>query len=663
MEATREIYWNVGYGVVVPMYLCAVAAFGFMAWGFLQRVPIWRQGKALERFDCTKKRTRRMCVEVLGQTKVLRVRDGGIPHAVFFWGFLALLIGTLLVMIQVDFLTPLMHTSILSGGFYKAFSLVLDLAGFASIIMLAGLFIRRFVVQPGRFERTRDDYVVLLLLAAILFTGFLVEGVRMAATELRQNPGLAIFSPVGLLVAQRLQYMNPETLLTTHKILWWLHFSLTLGFFCAIPYTKLRHSVTICANAFLAPLEPKGTIATINIEGTDAVQFGAATISDLSWKDIFDADACTSCNRCQDRCPAHTTEKPLSPMVMVKQIGDLARSNPADNLSDTVGHEAVWSCTTCSACQDICPANIEHVNKILEMRRNLTLMEGAFPGGEVRTAVNNIEINGNPFGLAYAARGEWAKGLSVTLAESREEFDILYFAGCYASFDSRNKQVAVDFITICTTAGIRVGILGKEEFCCGEPVRKLGNEYLYQMTATKNIERIKSYNVKTIVTTCPHCFNTLGRDYKDLGMDVPVEHYSTFISRLMTDKQLKISPLEPFTFTYHDSCYLGRYMDIIDEPRNVLTAAGGSLVEMEKSGYDSFCCGAGGGRILCEEKLGSRINIERIRMAESTGAPLLVSSCPFCLTMFEDAVKTGGYENRLEVRDLAEIIVERLAIL
>ncbi len=661
MEATRLIYWNIGHGVVIPMYILAFAAMGVMVWGFWQRLPIWRQGKALDRFDRYDERVKRMLAEVFSQVKIYRVTDGGLFHSLFFWSFLCLFAGTMLVMIQADFFTPLLQVNLLSGEFYKAFSLVLDLAGILALLMLAGFFIRRFVIKPKGLEIVTDDYIVLQLLFAILITGFLIEGARMAATELQQTPGLALFSPGGLLAGQLFTALTPGALLVVHKILWWLHFVLVLGFFCAIPYTKLRHIFTTSANAFLAPFEAKGSIATINLEDESAVQFGAATVSDLSWKDLFDADACTSCKRCQDRCPAHTTDKPLSPMKIVKQIGELAECNPAGSLVDTVSQEALWSCTTCRACQDICPANIEHVNKILEMRRNLTLMEGAFPGDEVRTAVSNIEVNGNPFGLAYAARGDWSEGLPLTLMEHDSDVDILYFVGCYASFDKRNQAVARNFIKVCAAAGVKVGILGKEEKCCGEPVRKLGNEYLYQMTAAENIEVITAYNVKKIVTTCPHCFNTLARDYKDLGLDVPVEHYSTYINTLLNSEKLKLTP-EPFTFTYHDSCYLGRYMDIIEQPRAILNHAGGSITEMDKSGYDSFCCSAGGGRIMAEEKLGSKISEARIKMATDTGAPLLVSNCPFCLTMFEDGIKTGGAEEVLQVRDLAEIVAERIAV-
>ena len=661
MEVTRQIYWNIGHGVVIPMYILAFAAFGVLGWGFWQRLPIWRQGKALNRFDRYDDRVKRMLSEVFGQIKIYRVTDGGIFHSIFFWSFLVLFAGTMLVMVQADFLTPVLQVNLLSGEFYKGFSLALDLAGILSLVMLAGLFIRRFIIKPKGLEIVKDDYIVLQLLFAILITGFLIEGARMAATEIQQNPSLAMFSPGGLLIGQLFMSMSTDTLLMTHKILWWLHLVLVLGFFCAIPYTKLRHILTTSANAFLAPFEAKGAIATINMEDDTVEQFGAATISDLSWKDIFDADACTSCKRCQDRCPAATTDKPLSPMKIVKQIGELAEGNPTGNLIETVSQDALWSCTTCRACQDICPANIEHVNKILEMRRNLTLMEGAFPGDEVKTAVNNIEVNGNPFGLAYAARGDWAEGLDLKTMEQDSDVDILYFVGCYASFDRRNQSVARNFITICNAAGIKVGILGKEEKCCGEPVRKLGNEYLYQMTAAENIELIKAYNVKKIVTTCPHCFNTLARDYKDLGLDVPVEHYSTYIHTLLVSDRLKLTK-SSFNFTYHDSCYLGRYMDIIDQPRAILSQAGGSISEMDKNGYDSFCCSAGGGRIIAEEKLGSKISEVRVKMATDTGVPLLVSNCPFCLTMFEDGIKTGGAEEILRVRDLAEIVAERIAV-
>ena len=317
MEATREIYWNVGHGVVIPMYILAFAAFAVMVWGFWRRLRVWRQGKALNRFDHRGQRARRFITEVFSQIKVLRVKDGGIYHAFFFWGFLLLFIGTLLVMAQADFTDLFWGVKFLVGTFYKGFSLVLDVAGLVAIVMLAGLMFRRFVIRPKGLEIVRDDYIVLSLLFLILITGYFVEGARMAATELnmdwlranRMDPGLARFSPIGLLTAQLFTGMSADGLLLTHKILWWLHLILAFGFIAALPYTKLRHILTTSANAFLAPLEPKGYIATINLEDESVEQFGAAAVTDLTWKDIYDADACTSCKRCQDRCPAYVTEK------------------------------------------------------------------------------------------------------------------------------------------------------------------------------------------------------------------------------------------------------------------------------------------------------------------------------------------------------------------
>jgi Fe-S oxidoreductase len=363
--------------------------------------------------------------------------------------------------------------------------------------------------------------------------------------------------------------------------------------------------------------------------------------------------------RCQDRCPAWNTGKPLSPMKVVNQLGDVAFQNPEANLIETFQKDVIWACTTCFACQDICPAAIEHVRKIIDCRRAMVLMEGEFPGDEVMTAMEATEVNGNPFGIGYAERGDWAKELGIKPLAEDAEVDIMYFVGCYASFDKRNISVAKSFIKLCQAAGVKVGILGKEEKCCGEPMRKMGNEYLYQTVAVENIEAIKSYGVKKIVTTCPHCFNTLQKDYRDLGFETAVETYTVFLENLITSGKLRIESRE-LSCTYHDSCYLGRHNGIYEAPRALIQAAGGKLVEMEKNRAESFCCSAGGGRILAEEKIGERINVKRVRMAAETGAGTLLSNCPFCLTMFEDGVKGAEVEETLRPKDIAEILAERI---
>ena len=581
----------------------------------------------------------------------------GTAHAVFFWSFFLLFIGTLLIVVQADFTDLFFGIKFLKGNFYKGFSLVLDLAGLAAIIMLVGLAVRRYLVRPEGLTTKGDDALMHGLLLAILVTGFVIEGARMAVTEM--GTPLALWSPVGLGVAKLLGPIDEPGLRTLHAGLWWFHLLLALAFVAVIPYSKFRHILTTSANAFLADLGPTGKLTSINLEDESIEKFGASEVTDLRWKDIFDADACTLCKRCQDRCPAFATGKPLSPMRLVNQIGETAFTDPAANLIDTIGRDVIWACTTCRACQDICPASIEHIDKIIELRRNLVLMEGEFPGEEVMTAMEQTEVNGNPLGMGYASRGDWAEELGVKPLAEDPEVDVLYFVGCYASFDKRNIAVARSFVKLCQAAGVKVGILGKEEKCCGEPMRKMGNEYLYQTMAMETVEVIKAYGVRKIVTTCPHCFNTLSKDYRDFEFDLEVVPHAVFLDQLMGEGRLKIRA-ESFACTYHDSCYLGRHNGIYEPPRNLIRAAGGQITEMAKNRDQAFCCSAGGGRIMAEEKIGERINIKRVRMAVATNADQLLSNCPFCLTMFEDGVKGADVEEKLRPRDIAEVLADRL---
>ncbi len=659
MESTREIYWNIGQslGVLLPMYLLAAAAVAFLGYQFSRRIKVYRQGQPLDRCDQWSIRLKQAIRDTLLQTRVLYQRLPGTTHALFFWGFLLLFIGTLLIFIQADLTDPLFDLRFLTGPFYLWFSLILDIAGLMAIIMLAGLLIRRTLIRPPGLDTIKDDWIIHGLLLAILISGFIIEGARMAVTEL--GTPLALWSPVGLLVANSLAGVEEAALRSLHEITWWGHLLLAILFIAIIPLTKLRHLFTTSTNYFFADLGPKGMLTSIDLENEETESYGAATITDLTWKDIFDADACTSCKRCQDRCPAWATDKPLSPMKLVKQVGDIAFQQPQANLPETLERDVLWSCTTCLACQESCPAAIEHVRKIVDVRRNLVLMEGEFPGDEVTAAMEQTEVNGNPFGLAFAGRGDWAQGFPVVDANT-EDADILYFAGCYASFDKRNQAVAKAFVTLCAAAGIKVALLGKTEKCCGEPMRKMGNEYLYQTLARENIQNIGATSAQQIVTTCPHCYNTLNKDYRELGLTLPVQHYTDFLADLVKSGQLKLQP-EETPCTYHDSCYLGRHNDLYQAPRSLLTAAGAQLTEMNKHGRESFCCGAGGGRILADETIGSRISEARAEMAAATGTGMLVSSCPFCLTMFEDGIKGADLSDQLKPLDLVELLVKRLS--
>ncbi len=659
MEFTREIYWNVGHGVFTlgPMYLLAFSAIGILVYGFLQRIKVYKKGQPLQRMDRPVDRAIDTIKTMLLQTKVVRVRLPGLFHGLFFWGFFLLLIGTTIIVIQADFTDLLFGIKFLKGTFYKLFSITLDIAGLVAVVMLLALLIRRYIIRPEGLETGRDDALMHGFLFTILITGFVIEGARMAVTEL--GTPLAIWSPVGLLVAKAISGIGEESLRALHKILWWFHLLLVMGFIVSIPFTKFRHIFTTSINRFFSDKGPTGKLTSLDLEDEEAESFGAVSLTDYSWKDIFDADACTLCKRCQDRCPAYTSEKPLSPMKIVNQIGELAFGNQDGGLVETFGKDAIWACTTCRACQDICPASIEHVNKIIEVRRNLVLMEGEFPGEEVMTAMEHTEVNGNPLGLGYASRGDWAADLDVNIMADNSDVDVLYFVGCYASFDKRNIKVAQSFLSLCQTAGIKVGILGKEEKCCGEPMRKMGNEYLYQSMAMENVEIIKGYGVKKIVTTCPHCFNTLAKDYQDLDLEVEVISHVVFLQKLVTDGKLKVDNAD-LSCTYHDSCYLGRHNDIYEAPRQLIRAAGGKITEMEKNRDQAFCCSAGGGRILAEENIGTRINIKRVQMAAETGADQLLSNCPFCLTMFEDGVKGAELDDSLVPKDIAEILTENL---
>jgi Fe-S oxidoreductase len=524
-------------------------------------------------------------------------------------------------------------------------------------IVLGGLLVRRYLFRPKGLETRTDHAVMHALLLAILFTGFIIEGARMGVTEM--GTPLAGWSPVGLQVARVFSFMDDGGLLLLHRVTWWLHLLLVMTFLVILPLTRFRHILTTSANTYFRDLGPKGKLVSLDMEDEDAESFGASNITEMTWKDIFDADACTLCKRCQDRCPAYTTDKPLSPMLLVSQLGNVAWHNPEADLIDTVTRDVLWSCTTCRACQEICPAAIEHVGKIVDMRRSLVLMAGEFPGEEVMAAMEATEVNGNPLGIGYAQRGEWAEALGVPVLAEDSEVDILYFVGCYGSFDQRNIKVARAFVECCRAAGVKVGILGKEEKCCGEPMRKMGNEYLYQGLAMENIETIKGYGVKKIVTACPHCYNTLEKDYRDLGLAAEVVSYTVFLEELVKTGRLQLKS-EALSCTYHDSCYLGRHNDIYQQPRTLIEAAGGTIVEMDKSRSEAFCCSAGGGRIMADEKIGERINIKRVRMAAETGAPTLVSNCPFCLTMFEDGVKGADLEGSIAPRDVAEILAERI---
>jgi len=443
-----------------------------------------------------------------------------------------------------------------------------------------------------------------------------------------------------------------------------IHFFLVLGFFAHIPFSKLFHIISSPLNMIYRSLNPKGALSHMDLEDEEAESFGVTKIQEFTWKQLLDLDACTRCGRCQDFCPAYLTEKPLSPKNIILDLKSHLheRGKKSDEAPSLVGNiiqeDTLWACTTCRNCMEHCPVYVEHVDKIIDMRRSQVLMESKFPE-ELMEAFRGLEKNSNPWGLGFDGRVEWAKELEVPILSEMqgEEIDYLFFVGCIRSYDDRNKKVAMAMARILNHLGVKFAILGVEEGCCGDPARRVGNEYLYQILAQTNIETFSKYKIKKILTTCPHCYNTIKNEYPQLGFSCEVKHHTEFLAEHVTSGRLKLNRAITKKMTYHDPCYLGRYGGIYEEPRRVLNAISSlDLKEMKRSEKESFCCGAGGGWMWMDEKIGKRLNIQRLEDALETDPEWISTACPFCVTMFDDAIKSKDKEESLKIWDIAEIV-------
>lgn len=681
---SRELFFNVGgpHGFMRwGIYLFLLIALLFLAYTLWNRVELWRKGRREVCGDQPLRRLGLVVKYVLLQARVMREGYAGLMHASLFYGFVALTVVTAMIFLQEDITAPLFDVRFIYGNFYLIWSLVADLFG---LVLLAGLIMaayRRYIVRPGRLDTRPTDTLALVLLAVIAVSGFCSEGMRIAITGF---PAFEVFSPVGFGLAQALAPLGAETLRALHYGNWWLHMLASFGFIGLVASGKLGHLVITTLNIYFGSLanEDPATRYTSTLikpaEFETADSFGAATVTDFSWKQLLDVDACTRCGRCQDHCPAWLTDKPLSPKRLVNRIqGSLqALARGSGDGQPLVGNyvqlDEIWSCTNCAACMDVCPVNIEQVPKVLELRRARVLMEAEMAPELQRTFVN-LENNGNPYGFAFARRGDWLPDdLGFKTLAQDPEVDYLYFAGCAASYDKRNQRTAIVFMRILKQAGYKVGILGPEEVCCGDSALRAGNEYLFQTLATKNLESFARYGVRKVVVTCPHDLNTLKKEYREfaslgvaqdgtpLAYDISVEHHTQVIRRLLGEGRIRLTQQPAQKITYHDSCFLGRYNDIYAAPRDILAAIPGSdVVEMERHGENSFCCGAGGSRMWLEENLGSRINQTRSREAEATGASLIGTACPFCSTMLSDGVKELAID-ALETRDIAELVYEAM---
>jgi len=601
----------------------------------------------------------------LFQRYFLKESYPGIMHLLMLVGFCIPL--AVIIVTQWPFTLPL--------TFGTVFAFLLDIIGLAALVGCCLAIVRRYIIKPSRLDNTRDDALALVLVTSIFFLGFVIEGFRIAITQ----PPNAFWNPVGLFVARVLSGLGltgGEGSVFLHHLIWRIHFFLVLAFVAYLPYSKLFHIVSATLNTILRSTGPKAVLAPITDFETRET-YGVTNIAEFTWKQLLDLDACTRCGRCQDQCPAYLTEKPLTPKKLIQDLKNhLQKERPvllgngkdkeAQALTPIMGNaitdDELWSCTSCMSCMEQCPVFIEQVPKVVDLRRYLVMMESSFPP-EVAGVFKNMEVNSNPWGIGLAKRGDWAKALGVKILSESEDkdIDVLYYVGCSGSFDDRNKKVAASFIQIMQAAGVRFGILGAEEKCCGDSARRMGNEYLFQQLAQENIAAMQQYGVKTVVTTCPHGYNIIKNEYPQLGGVFQVYHHTEFIARLVAEGRLKLTNAVNHKLTFHDSCYLGRYNSIYDQPRKVVgTIPGITLQEMERNRERSFCCGAGGGRMWMEEHLGTRINHSRFEDAVKTKADMIGTACPFCLTMLEDATKDKEMEESIRVRDVAELVLESM---
>ena len=617
-----------------------------------------RMGKPAKRFDDLPGRVRAEAVVVIGQSKLLQRLLPGLMHAAIFWGFMVLLPTILAAMIGiVD-----EHATLPWLGEQGWYALIVDTFAFLVLVGVITGFVIRKVQRPARFVGSHlgEADVILLWIAGIVVTLFLWHASRIA---LGLNEYPAAWAPISSRLAHSLDgALSP----TVERATVWAHVLLILSFLVYLPYSKHLHIFLAAVNVFFGRTKSRGRLEPVDFEAPpEEVRFGAATVTDLSWKQMVDTLSCTECGRCQDVCPAYNTGKELSPKLLIMALrdqlladGPKALATPGAKLQplvpNAVTDNVVWDCVTCGACVRECPVGIEHIDHIVDLRRNLVMVESRFPE-EAGSMLRDIDRASNPWGRSQGDRAQWAQGLDVRVLQPGEAPpDVLFWVGCAPSFDERAKKSAISTAKLLKEAGVDFAILGPREACTGDPARRMGDEYTFQKQAQQNVATLNEAKVTKIITTCPHCFNTIGSEYADFGGRYEVIHHTEFLAGLVRDGKLKTLAGDR-KITYHDSCYLARHNDVIDEPRE-LVAASGQAVEMPRNRERTFCCGAGGARMFMEEKRGRPINEERVREAAATGADTLAVGCPFCTVMLDDGVRETGA--KLQVIDLATLLSE-----
>jgi len=676
----REVFENIPSAWKAVFYTVLPILIVYGAVLFSQRIRNWQRGGPDDRATTRKNVARRLKDFRAGVYMQTLLRDpaAGVMHSLIYFNFIILLAVT--TVLEINHQMP-ESAKFLHGDVYRAYSLVGDVAGGLFLVGVVWAIVRRYVQRPYRIRiKSKPEHAVILgTFLAIAVTGFGAEAYRIALAD---RPDFETWSVIGYPLSGLVD--DTARLSGWHQAWWIAHVLSFLVFVVILPITMLRHIFTSPLNMYLRDRErPKGAMKAMpNLMETELETFGAATVEDFTWKQLLDTDACTMCGRCTSVCPAHATGKPLDPREIVLKTGEVmaASGTPvvspplgvdpeitisSSSLFERITPEEVWACTSCKACDEVCPVNIEILDKILDMRRYLSLMESNFPT-ELGTAYRSLENSGNPWGMAQADRASWtAKVDGVPVVEPGDAFDheYLYWVGCAGSFDDKNQKVSVAMSKLMQRAGIDFAILGPSENCTGDPARRSGNEYIFQMLAMQNIESLDGMGVKKIVTQCPHCFNTLQNEYPQLGGNYEVVHHSQFLEWLIAEGRLDMSDARlDERVVYHDSCYLGRHNDVYQSPRKVIGSLGGiEIVEAGRNGTKGMCCGAGGARMWMEETTGKKVNDERSQELIATGASRIAVACPFCYIMIDDGAKAAGKEDdEVKVADISMHLLEAL---
>ena len=681
-DVTRHVFEGIPSALKAAFYTVIPVMLVWGSFRFADRMRNWERGAPDRRKTTPKNVKRRLADYRAGvyMRTLLRDSAAGLMHSMIYFGFLVLLGVT--TTLEIDHQLP-ESLKFLHGGVYQAYAFVGDFAGLMFTGGVVWAIVRRYVQRPYRIRiKSKPEHAIILgVLFAIGVSGYLAEMFRIAVSEIGgKDMSFEKWSFIGYPLSQTVDGLSLSAAENWHQAMWVLHVLSFIAFLAILPITMLRHIFTSPLNMYLKDRErPKGAMKAMpNLTETSLETFGAHVVEDFTWKQLLDLDACTMCGRCTSVCPAHATGKPLDPREIVLKSGEVMAATAsharggkvtpplsvdseitisANSLFERITSEEIWACTSCKACDEICPVNIEILDKILDMRRYLSLMESDFPA-ELGNAYRAMENQGNPWGMSQSDRGEWAKDLDVTVLDPGAAFnhEYLYWVGCAGSFDDKNKKVTQSMAKLLKRAGIDVAILGPSEMCTGDSARRSGNEYLFQMLAMPNIEMLNGMGVRKIITQCPHCFNTLANEYPQFGGTYEVIHHSQLLEHLIDSGKLDISDatLEE-RITYHDSCYLGRHNDVYMAPRNVVSSIKGvDVVEMPRNGTKGMCCGAGGARMWMEETIGTKVNDERAAEAISTGASRVATACPFCYIMLDDGVKGAGKEeNEVKVADIS----------